>query len=83
MARIMNPEPTMEIYDPCCGSAGLLIKCELVLNARMQEAGKKTFAPLRLHGQEYIAERLKTDIYGNRDLLTYLRNQRKFYRRSP
>jgi type I restriction enzyme M protein len=26
MARIMNPEPGMEIYDPCCGSAGLLVK---------------------------------------------------------
>jgi type I restriction enzyme M protein len=56
MARIMNPETGMEIYDPCCGSAGLLVKCELVLNERMQKAGKKTFAPLRLHGQEYIAE---------------------------
>ena len=25
MAKIMNPEPDMEVYDPCCGSAGLLI----------------------------------------------------------
>ena len=35
MARIMDPEPGMEIYDPCCGSAGLLIKCELVLQEKM------------------------------------------------
>ena len=35
MARIMDPEPGMEIYDPCCGSAGLLIKCDLVLQAKM------------------------------------------------
>lgn len=26
MARILNPEPGAEIYDPCCGSGGLLIK---------------------------------------------------------
>jgi type I restriction enzyme M protein len=24
MARIMDPEPGMDVYDPCCGSAGLL-----------------------------------------------------------
>src|SRR5438876_1833495 len=35
MARIMDPEPGMEIYDPCCGSAGLLIKCDLVLQEKM------------------------------------------------
>ncbi len=35
MARIMEIEPGMEVYDPCCGSAGLLVKCELVLNERM------------------------------------------------
>jgi type I restriction enzyme M protein len=34
MARIMDPEPGMEIYDPCCGSAGLLIKCQLALKRR-------------------------------------------------
>src|SRR6266568_6200568 len=53
MARIMDPEPGMEIYDPCCGSAGLLIKCELVLNEKMALRSKKRFSPLRLHGQEY------------------------------
>jgi N-6 DNA Methylase len=30
MARLMDLEPGMGIYDPCCGSAGLLIKCRLV-----------------------------------------------------
>src|SRR6478672_5588790 len=50
MAHIMAPEPGMEIYDPCCGSAGLLIKCELVLAEKMHKAGKKKFAALRLHG---------------------------------
>lgn len=52
MALILNPEPGMEIYDPTCGSAGLLIKCESVLNERMQSEGKKTFTPLSLYGQE-------------------------------
>lgn len=36
MAKIMDPEPGMEIYDPCCGSAGLLIKCELALEEKMR-----------------------------------------------
>jgi type I restriction enzyme M protein len=52
MALIMKPEPGMQIYDPTCGSAGLLIKCEQVLNEEMTRAGKKTFAPLTLYGQE-------------------------------
>jgi len=52
MAYIMDPEPGMEVYDPTCGSAGLLIKCELVLKEKQERLGKKTFAPLRLYGQE-------------------------------
>jgi type I restriction enzyme M protein len=56
MARIMDPEPGMEIYDPCCGSAGLLVKCEIVLDEKMSLRSKSRFAPLKLYGQEYIAE---------------------------
>lgn len=55
MARIMNPEPGMEIYDPCCGSAGLLIKCQLVLEEKVAQLGKKG-AALTLYGQEYVPE---------------------------
>src|ERR1035437_849579 len=51
MARIMDAEPGMEIYDPCCGSAGLLIKCELVLQEKMKRS-RKPYAPARLYGQE-------------------------------
>ncbi|MBC8525338.1 MAG: N-6 DNA methylase [Candidatus Cloacimonetes bacterium] len=29
MAHIIDPQPGDTIYDPCCGSAGLLIKCNL------------------------------------------------------
>src|SRR5439155_6075034 len=56
IARIMDPEPGMEIYDPCCGSAGLLVKCELVLEEKMRLPSKKKYAPAKLYGQEYIAE---------------------------
>lgn len=56
MARIMDPEPGMDVYDPCCGSAGLLVKCELVLNEKADLHSKGTSAPLRLYGQEYIGE---------------------------
>jgi type I restriction enzyme M protein len=54
MARIMTPEPGMEVYDPCCGSAGLLIKCELALDEKMSLSSKKNYAPLKLYGQEYM-----------------------------
>jgi type I restriction enzyme M protein len=58
MARILEPKPGMEVYDPCCGSGGLLIKCHLRLlethgerhNGRLQLP--KHVAPLRLFGQE-------------------------------
>jgi len=56
MAGIMDPEPGMEIYDPCCGSAGLLIKCQLALEERMSLRSKSKYAPLRLYGQEYTPE---------------------------
>lgn len=54
MAKIMQPQPGMTIYDPCCGSAGLLIKCQLVLH-ESQDSTKK-FAPLQLYGQEYTGD---------------------------
>ncbi|MFX0199533.1 MAG: N-6 DNA methylase, partial [Candidatus Hodarchaeota archaeon] len=56
MAKIMDPEPGMEIYDPCCGSAGLLIKCQLVLEEKMNLRSKAKYAPLQLYGQEYVPE---------------------------
>ncbi len=58
MARFLNPEPGMSVYDPCCGSGGLLIKCHLRL---LETKGKRTngrlelparLAPLKLSGQE-------------------------------
>jgi type I restriction enzyme M protein len=55
MSKVLQPEPGMEIYDPTCGSGGLLIKCEIA----MEEAAKgrkRTVAPLKLFGQEYTAD---------------------------
>lgn len=45
MARILDPEPGATIYDPCCGSGGLLIKCHLRL---LEQHGKKHNGHLRL-----------------------------------
>ncbi len=56
MALVMDPEPGMSAYDPTCGSAGLLIKCQLVLEEKMKLRSKTKYAPLKLYGQEYIAD---------------------------
>ncbi len=69
MARVLECEPGMEVYDPCCGSGGLLIKCEIALETQMKEGGPPgpplntggpggppSYAPLRLYGQEYVAD---------------------------
>ncbi len=50
MAKIMDAEPGMNVYDPCCGSAGLLIKCQSVLQEKMEKAKKKKYAPVHLYG---------------------------------
>jgi len=52
MARIMDPQAGMEVYDPCCGSAGLLIKCQIVFEGKQRAVKKRQAAPLRLYGQE-------------------------------
>jgi len=48
IARIMNPAQGESVYDPACGSGGLLIKCELTV----QEKYKEVKRPLQLFGQE-------------------------------
>jgi type I restriction enzyme M protein len=55
MALIMDPDPGARVYDPCCGSAGLLIACEHVLDEKMKLRSKTKYAPLKMHGQEYVA----------------------------
>ncbi|ASQ90255.1 DNA methyltransferase [Prosthecochloris sp. GSB1] len=55
MSRVLQPEPGMEIYDPTCGSGGLLVKCEIAMEERAK-GRMRTIAPLKLFGQEYIPE---------------------------
>jgi type I restriction enzyme M protein len=58
MARMLDPQPGMTVYDPCCGSGGLLIKCHLrLLETRGEQVNGRlrlpaSVAPLKLYGQE-------------------------------
>lgn len=70
MSRVLAPEPGMTVYDPTCGSGGLLVKCEIAMEERTkaqksspspppgERAGVRgqsvIFDPLKLFGQEYI-----------------------------
>lgn len=54
MAHIMRPRPGETVYDYACGSAGLLIKQQLVA----RELDPTSRVPLKLHGQELQAESL-------------------------
>lgn len=49
MAEILKPRPREDAYDYACGSAGLLVKLQLIAE-KLDPAAKKL--PLRLHGQE-------------------------------
>ena len=55
MSRVLQPEPGMEIYDPTCGSGGLLVKCEIAME-ESAKGKKRTVAPLKLFGQEFTPE---------------------------
>jgi len=48
MAYMVRPAQGEDVYDYACGSAGLLIKCELALMEREIKVNK----PLKLYGQE-------------------------------
>jgi type I restriction enzyme M protein len=50
MAQILDPEPGETIYDPACGSGGLLIKAGL--RFRDKYGGRTDVAPLHFFGQE-------------------------------
>jgi type I restriction enzyme M protein len=58
MATILEPQPGMTVYDPTCGSAGLLIKSHVrLLETRGNAINEhrelpKDVAPLKLYGQE-------------------------------
>lgn len=50
MSYILDPEPGNEIYDPCCGSGGLLIKC--YLRFKEKYGNDRQIEPLKFYGQE-------------------------------
>jgi type I restriction enzyme M protein len=52
MAHIMRPKPGEECHDHACGSAGLLVKLQLVA----RELDPTSRVPLKLYGQELTAE---------------------------
>jgi len=47
MTMIANPQPGESVYDPTCGSGGLLLNCALHLKEEGQE-----YRTLKLYGQE-------------------------------
>ena len=67
MARILDPGPGDRVYDPACGSGGLLIKCHLRFRERY--GTNSQVAPLLFFGQETNAStlamaRMNTFIHG-------------------
>ena len=52
MAHLMRPRPGEQCHDYACGSAGLLVKLQLVA----REMDPTSRVPLKLHGQELQAE---------------------------
>ncbi|WP_312128406.1 N-6 DNA methylase [Brevundimonas sp.] len=52
MAHIIRPRPGEECHDYACGSAGLLVKAQLVA----RELDPTSKVPLKLYGQELTAE---------------------------
>ncbi len=52
MAHILDPQPGMEVYDPCCGSGGLLIKTYLRFKEKYGEESQ--IDPIKFYGQEIL-----------------------------
>ena len=52
MSHILDPEPGDEVYDPCCGSGGLLIKCFLRFKEKYNS--EPSLEPLTCYGQEIL-----------------------------
>ncbi len=52
MSYILDPEPGDEIYDPCCGTGGLLIKS--YLRFKDKYGTDSSIEPLKFYGQEIL-----------------------------
>ncbi len=59
IARVLRPEPGAEIYDPACGSGGILINCftDVLDRFGTHQGTRRSFPPdvepPRLYGQEW------------------------------
>ena len=54
MTELLQPKPGESIYDPTCGSGGMLLSCITHLQRQ-----KKEWRNVRLYGQERSAECLE------------------------
>lgn len=52
MSFILNPQPGEDAYDPCVGSSGLLIKCNLRFKEKYGD--DPSIAPITYYGQEIL-----------------------------
>lgn len=52
MGHILEPEPGEEVYDPNCGSGGLLIKSSLQFKGKY--GGDSSIEPIKVFGQEIL-----------------------------
>lgn len=52
MSNILDPEPGESVYDPCCGSGGLLIKCHMRFDKKYEDNNQ--VAPISYYGQETL-----------------------------
>lgn len=67
MAKILDPKEGDEIYDPTCGSGGLLIESYIRFEEKYQN--QKNVKPIYIYGQEinhmpYLIAKMNTFIYG-------------------
>jgi type I restriction enzyme M protein len=52
MSMVADPKEGEEVYDPCLGSGGLLIKCHLRFKEKFGDSTK--IKPLKFYGQEFL-----------------------------
>jgi len=52
MSHILDPKPGDEVYDPCCGSGGLLIKS--YIRFKEKYGTDPAIEPLKFYGQEVL-----------------------------
>lgn len=54
MVNILEPAPDAEVYDPTCGSGGMLIQCKNYVEARYGDASRLSFYGQELSGTTWV-----------------------------